>query len=151
MVRWKPRENQVETVATAYEIVAADDDGTDAASETIEEGDFWISEDGWDDTDSIAAGFFFPTPTTTNTTNASDNSDSHSASSGGDTGAYVTDVGGGRYEVTTAAVAGSYWLEIGVVEPGGLWGTYYEDGGVETEGANQKVYVTPDGLCGVFF
>ncbi|CAM9996213.1 unnamed protein product, partial [Ectocarpus sp. 12 AP-2014] len=130
---WKPRENQVETVATAYRIVAADDDHTDAESETIEEGDFWTSEDGWDDTGSIAAGFFFATPTTTNTTNTSDNSRSHSAPSGGDTGAYVTDVGGGRYEVTTAAVAGAYWLEIGVVEPGGLWGTYYGDGGVETE------------------
>ncbi|CAM9146088.1 unnamed protein product, partial [Ectocarpus sp. 8 AP-2014] len=141
VARWKPQDNQVETVATAYEIVAADDDRTDAASETIEEGDYWTSEDGWDDTASIAAGFFFPAPTTTNTTNASDNSGSHSASSDGDTGAYVTDVGGGRYEVTTAAVAGSYWLEIGVVEPGGLWGTYYEDSGVETEGTNQKVYV----------
>ncbi|CAM9570598.1 unnamed protein product, partial [Ectocarpus fasciculatus] len=133
MARWKPRENPVETFATAYEIVAADDDGTDAASETIEEGDFWTNEDGWDDTASIAAGFFFPTPTATDTTNASDNNGTHSTSSGGDTGAYVTDVGGGRYEVTTAAVAGSYWLEIGVVEPGGLWGTYYGDGGVETE------------------
>lgn len=48
--------------------------------------------------------------------------------------ATVVDKGSGRYEVTTATVAGRRWLEIGVVEPGGLWGTYYQDGGVFTAG-----------------
>ena len=45
-----------------------------------------------------------------------------------------------RYEVATTTNAGLYWLEVGVVEAGGLWGTFYEDGGVETEGRRERVH-----------
>lgn len=139
VARWTPRE-AVAAAATNVFDSAAGGDGDGAAA--VEEGDyFWENNDV--DTASIAAGFFFTFfsggDNTTNTTNTVDDSSGNSSSTlspsgGGDTGAYVTDVGGGRYEITTASAAGSYWLEIGVVEPGGLWGTYYEDGGVETEG-----------------
>lgn len=141
VARWTPRE-AVAAVATNIFDSADDGDGDGAAA--AEEGDFWENDAG--DTASIAAGFFFPfffSGDTANTTNATSTDDNEidnvnnstlSPSPGDDTGAYVADVGGGRYEITTASAAGSYWLEIGVVEPGGLWGTYYEDGGVETEG-----------------
>lgn len=62
---------------------------------------------------------------------------SSSYTSSGD--AYVSDVGGGRYEVVATTTCGFYWLEVGVVEAGGLWGTFYEDGGVETEGERERV------------
>lgn len=48
--------------------------------------------------------------------------------------ASVMDVGSGRYEISTTAAAGDRWLEIGVLEPGGLWGTYYADWGPGTPG-----------------
>eukprot|EP00752_Nemacystus_decipiens_P001537 g1506.t1 len=141
--RWTPRETTAAAAAATNIFDDAVGEDGDAAAAAVEEGDFWESDGG--ETASIAAGFFFPilfdggnsTNTTITTTTPDYGSDSFSrsvSSSGGyDTGAYVTDVGGGRYEVTTAPAAGSYWLEIGVVEPGGLWGTYYEDGGVESE------------------
>lgn len=122
-------------------------------SYTVEEGNRWPAEDkpSHDDTASIAAGFLFPSqtsPTLNSHVNDSagmsidDNSefgvDGVSTDPGdkdnGDTNAHVADVGGGRYEITTATLAGSYWLEVGLVEAGGLWGTYYDDGAAETDG-----------------
>lgn len=137
--RWTPRE----AVSTEVTTNIFDSAGGGASAAAAQEGDFWENDTG--ETASIAAGYFFPlfsagisdpTNTTTNTTdNGSGNfSGTVSPSGGHDTGAKVTDVGGGRYEITTTSEAGSRWLEIGLVEPGGLWGTYYEDGGVETEG-----------------
>lgn len=135
VARWTQREE----VAVAATNIFDSGDGDDTAAAAVEEGDFWENDSG--ETASIAAGFFFPfffgedTTNTTNIDSSSGNvSNTVSPNGGDDTGANVTDVGGGRYEITTASAAGSYWLEIGVVEPGGLWGTYYEDGGVETKG-----------------
>lgn len=125
--RWTSRGYSGETVAEG---------GDGDVAETTEEGEFWsdVDDDGGHDssTASIAAGFFFPMPS--DGSNPASNDGNDGSDHGGDTGAYVADVGGGRYELTTASVSGSYWLEIGVVEPGGLWGTYYQDGGVDTEG-----------------
>lgn len=131
VARWTTRDPALHETATPDNI-ATDNEGDVA----VEEGDFWTSNGGWDDTASTAAGFFFPTSSGNMTATADIGSDTFHTFSGGYAGAYVTDVGGGRYEVTTATEAGSYWLEIGVVEPGGLWGTFYEDGGVETEGSS---------------
>eukprot|EP00903_Cladosiphon_okamuranus_P013586 g12653.t2 len=138
--RWTPRGAVVsaEVATNIFDSAAAAAGATAAA----EEGDFWENDSG--ETASIAAGYFFPfffagdSDTTNTNTNTRGNgggnlSDAVAASGGEDTGANVTDVGGGRYEVTTTSEAGSYWLEIGLVEPGGLWGTYYADGGVESE------------------
>lgn len=134
--RWTPRKLPVTEVATNI----YDSSTGDQTAAAVEEGDFWESGDGGD-TASIAAGFFFPFSfasggDTANTTvdGGGNSSGTVSPSEGDDTGAYVADVGGGRYEITTAPASGSYWLEIGVVEPGGLWGTYYEDGADEAEG-----------------
>lgn len=57
--------------------------------------------------------------------------------------ASVVDKGTGRYEVSTGAVAGRQWLEVGVVEPGGLWGTYYIDGGVGETGEGARSSGSP--------
>lgn len=144
VARWTPREAATAAVSSTYSIADSTDDGDGdkIVAAAVEEGDFWENDDGY--TASIAAGFFFPVSSdadtnTTNTTGTVDDGSGNSSSTvspggGGDTGAYVADVGGGRYEITTAPATGSYWLEIGVVEPGGLWGTYYEDGAAETEG-----------------
>ena len=95
------------------------------------------------DTASIAAGVFFPTspacPTATRAATLSVEGVGVSTSSciafdrtTVTAGTFVANLGGGRYDVTTNnTIAGHYWLEIGVVEPGGLWGTYYEGRGVE--------------------
>lgn len=137
VARWTPREDvSGETIAASTSTTATViSDVSNNYSAPAEEGDFWQNEAGDDDTATIAAGFSFQTSFSsdpdTSTTFAGDSS---APIVGGDTGAYVTDIGGGRYDVTTFAAAGSYWLEIGVVEPGGLWGTYYQDGGVEAEG-----------------
>lgn len=103
------------------------DEATDTT--TAEDGDVLTAEDN-EDTASAAAGasFFSPDPAEDDGSSAND---VYNAAS-------VADVGGGRYEVTTAHVAGSHWLEIGVVEPGGLWGTYYEHGGVAYDGKQMR-------------
>lgn len=145
VARWTSRGYPGGTVTTATILGSIAGNGDGYVAETAEEGEFWTDVDGdgggYDsNTASIAAGFFFlPMLSGSNSdSNGDSNDDSNggngSGDHGGGTGTYVADVGGGRYEVTTAAVSGSYWLEIGVVEPGGLWGTYYQDGGVETEG-----------------
>lgn len=95
---------------------------------------------------SIAAGFSFHVTASTNKSNDGFNGSEEFdggygfASANGSTGAFVTDMGTGRYEVATETVAGSHWLEIGVIEPGGLWGTYYEDGGVDTDGERRYTH-----------
>lgn len=102
---------------------------TDAA---VEDGDVLAAEEN-EDTASAAAGAFFFSTDTADHTSAEDRYNTAS----------VTDVGGGRYEVTTASVAGSHWLELGVVEPGGVWGTYYEDGGVAYDGKQTRLISVP--------
>lgn len=107
------------------------DEATDAA---VEDGDVLAAEDN-EDTASAAAGAHFFSTDTAHHTSAEDRYNTAS----------VTDVGGGRYEVTTASVAGSHWLELGVVEPGGVWGTYYEDGGVAYDGKQTRPLSVPPG------
>lgn len=120
--------------------------------EGVFEGDKWEDRTDRDDEDtaSIAVGFFAPTTLGTTASNAKSSAQDGVStecgnfsvcavvtSSGGGTGAYVTDVGSGRYDITTDAISGYFWLEIGVIEPGGLWGTYYDRGGVETKGESK--------------
>lgn len=52
--------------------------------------------------------------------------------------ASVVDQGTGKYEVTTIAVSGKRWLELGMAEPGGLWGTYYRDGCDDAAGERRE-------------
>lgn len=126
VARWTPRDHPHDTVTASTSTL-----------DNIAEGEFWADDGDGHDTVSTAAGFFFQVLDGTNNGDNVNNGNEDS-NYGGDNGAYVADVGSGRYEITTASASGSYWLEIGVVEPGGLWGTYYRDGGVEAEGQRRE-------------
>lgn len=116
------------------------------------EGDKWEDRTDRDDdgTASIAVGFFTPTTLGTTASDAKSSAQDEVSTEcgdfsmcavvttdGGSTGAYVTDVGSGRYDITTDPISGYFWLEIGVIEPGGLWGTYYDREVVETKGESK--------------
>lgn len=122
VARWKERDKE-----------------SDQTSEKAEEGALAA---GNSDTGSTAAGFSSDTTIVV----SADGSPSPRVFSKnfagfgfGENNASVADIGSGRYEVSTTTVAGERWLEIGVVEQGGLWGTYYEDGGLGTYGEKEEM------------
>ena len=111
------------------------------STDVVEEGDFWVrGASARVDTASIAGGYFAQFTTDGESESGYNATDGFTAIAVDDDNAYVSDVGGGRYEVAASTNAGLYWLEIGVVEAGGLWGTFYEDGGVETEGGRVRAH-----------
>lgn len=111
-------------------------DESDQTSDPVEEGSLAV---GNADTGSTAAGF------SSDTIISADGSTSRTIFKNkfigfgfSENNASVTDIGSGRYEVSTATVAGERWLQIGVLEKGGLWGTYYENGGLGTYGEKEE-------------
>lgn len=101
------------------------DQDPDETSEWVEEGTL---AEGSADTGSTAAGF-------------SSNGTQVAGFGLTENNASVMDLGSGRYEISTSTEAGDRWLEIGVLEPGGLWGTYYEDGGLGNHGKTRLIFV----------
>lgn len=130
VARWSLRE---------VEVVLDDDGGTVVG--VVEEGNFGKYDKDNFSTASVAAGFFPPINSATSNTSSSSNTNSEGLiiAEVDQKNADVTDLGGGQYDVMTTKVAGSHWLEVAVVEPGGLWGTYYEYEGVETDG--EQAYI----------
>lgn len=119
------------------------------STDAVEEGDFWVrGSSACVDTASVAGGYFAQFTTDGESESGYNATDGFAAVSVDDDNTYVSDIGGGRYEVAASANAGLYWLEIGVVEAGGLWGTFYEDGGVETEGGLEQAHANDEKVPG---